>query len=204
MTLESIEIPADIEQLPVSAAAASLIESGSELADSILNNWGTSFDNLVPSNFRLVDQSLTWIHQNHLLTGRRFCELGSGFGVATLLASLQNMETVGIEIESELVEQACELADRFDLSADFYCGSFIPRNVEGILEWACETERVITDEGNVYDEIGLEFDDFDLFFTFPWPGDRPFFEFVFDAAAATNSLLLMYDGRNGMQLMRKR
>ena len=203
MTLESIEIPADIKQIPHSPNAASLIETGHGLADHVLNHWDTSFDNLVPSNFRLVDQALTWIHQKHLLTGQRFCELGSGFGVATMLASLQNMESVGIEIESELVEQACQLADRFELDADFYCGSFIPRDINGILEWACETERVVTDEDDVYDEIGLAFDDFDLFFTFPWPGDRPFFESVFDAAAATNALLLMYDGRNGMQLMRK-
>lgn len=204
MALESIEIPTDIEQLPLSETATSLIAAGNERADTILNNWDTSFDNLVPSNFRLMDQSLTWIHQNHLLTGRRFCELGSGFGVATLLASLQNLEAIGIEIESELVEQACELADRFDLRADFYCGSFIPRDIDGVLEWACETERVVTDEDDVYEEVGMAFEDFDLFFTFPWPGDRPFFEAVFDAAAATNALLLMYDGRNGMQLMRKR
>ncbi len=160
-------------------------------------------ENFVTCDFYLLDQSLTWIEQNHLLTGRRFCELGSGFGVAALLAGLRGMESVGIEIESNLVQQACDLADAVDLPTEFYCGSFVPRGVSGILELGRDVEHVETHEGEVYEEIGLEMDDFDLFFAFPWPGEHPFFEAVFEAGAAVNSLLLTYRGRDGMDLVRK-
>jgi hypothetical protein len=159
--------------------------------------------NFVPCDFHLLDQSLTWIEQNHLLTGRRVCELGSGFGVAALLASLRGLEAVGIEIESNLVEQSSNLADALGLPAKFYCGSFVPHDIAGILEVGRDVEHVETHEGEVYEEIGLGLDDFDLFFAFPWPGEHPFFEAVFQAGAADNSLLLSYRGRNGMHLVRK-
>jgi hypothetical protein len=160
-------------------------------------------ENFVPCDFHLLDQAITWIEQNHLLTGNRFCELGSGFGVAALLASLRGMESIGIEIESSLVEQSTSLAEELGLSAKFYCGSFVPRDITGILEIARDVEHVETHEGEVYEEIGLGLDDYDLFFAFPWPGEEQFFEAVFQAGAAVNSLLLSYRGRNGMHLLRK-
>ena len=95
------------------------------------------------------------------------------------------------------------MADDLGLPAKFYCGTFVPRDISGILELAREVEHVDTHEGEVYDEIGLGLDDFDLFFAFPWPGEQHFFEAVFQAGAADNSLLLSYRGRDGMHLLRK-
>ena len=203
MTLQSIHVPDEIKRLTPSPAAERLIDLANDRIEAFMLANDSVTENFVPCDFHLLDQSLTWLEQNHLLTGRRFCELGSGFGVAALLASLRGMESVGIEIESNLVEQASDLADALGLPAKFYCGSFVPRDIAGILELGRDVDHVETHEGEVYEEIGLGLDDFDLFFAFPWPGEHPFFEAVFQAGAAANSLLLSYRGRNGMHLVRK-
>ena len=204
MTLQSINIPDEIKQLPHSRAAAGLIDLANDRVEAFMQAHESVSENFVNCDFHLVDQALNWIEQNHLLTGNRFCELGSGFGVAAMLASLRGMESVGIEIESYLVEQSSDLADELGLPTKFYCDSFVPRDTAGIVELGREVEHVETHEGDVYQEIGSDMDEFDLFFAFPWPGEHHFFEAVFDAGAASNALLLRYDGRNGMHLVQKR
>lgn len=203
MTLQPIDIPEEIKTLACSADATRLIQLATEQIDAFMKDNDSVTQNFVRCDFRLLDQSLTWIEQNHLLTGQRFCELGSGFGVAALLASLRGMESVGIEIESYLVQQANDLAETLDLPAEFYCGSFVPHGISGIVELGSEVEHVEVHEDDVYEEIGLDMDDFDLFFAFPWPGEEHFFEAVFRAGAAVNSMLLTYRGRDGMHLVRK-
>jgi len=203
MPLNPINIPSDeLKNIAYPPGAESLIDHANERIETfMLANSVT--ENFVPCDFHLVAQALVWIEQNHLLAGDRFCEWGSGLGVVALLASLQGMESVGIEIESNLVEQASILADELELSTEFHCGSFIPRNIPGILELSAGYERVETHEDDVYDDVGLSLGDFDLFFAFPWPGDELFFESIFEAKAADNALLLTYRGHNGMHVCRK-
>lgn len=203
MSLEAIDISDTIKTLPHAKTAADLIDVANEKIEAFMLAHQSVSENFVPCDFHLVDQSLTWIEQNHMLSGSRFCELGSGFGVAALLASLHGLESIGIEIESNLVEQSVDLADELGLPAKFFCGSFVPRGISGILDLASEIEHVQTHEGEIYDEIGLGMEDFDLFFAFPWPGEQYFFEAVFHGGAAIGSLLLTYRGRDGMHLLRK-
>lgn len=160
-------------------------------------------ENFVTCDFHLVDQSMTWIDQQHLRPGNRFCELGSGFGVVAMLAAIRGMESVGIEIEQVLVDQSNELADDLDVDANFYCGSFVPRDAQPVADSVQDIKHVETLGGDVYDEIGMMMNDFDLFFAFPWPGEHLFFEAVFEACAADGALLLTYRGREGTSLTRK-
>lgn len=203
MTLQSINVPDEINLLEHTPAAARLIDVANERIEAFMLSQDSVSENFVPCDFHLLDQSLTWIEQNYLLTGNRFCELGSGFGVAALLASLREMESVGIELEANLVAQASLLADALSLPTKFYTGSFVPRDVAGLLELGSDIEHVETYEDDVFDEIGLDLDEFDLFFAFPWPGEHQFFEAVFEAGAADNALLLTYRGRDGMHLLRR-
>jgi hypothetical protein len=117
------------------------------------------------------------------------------------------MESIGIEIEPELTDQSIELStslgNLLSGSVDFYCGSFVPRDDLDFSELDREIENVVTDSGDVFDEVGLAMDDFDLFFAFPWPGESSFFETVVDQCAANGALLLTYGGREGMKLLRK-
>ncbi|MFP6673596.1 MAG: hypothetical protein VB878_00830 [Pirellulaceae bacterium] len=203
MALQSIEVPDSIKQITMPKQAETLIDDANRRIESFMLSGQAVIENFVRCDFQLFDQALSWIQQNHLLTGSRFIELGSGFGVATMLATMSGMESVGVEIEPRLVEQSANLADDLHIDAQFYCGSFVPRNVEDLAELATEVENVDTQEGDVYHEIGLEMDDFDLFFAFPWPGEHTFFEAIFDARAANGALLLTYRGRDGMNLVRK-
>jgi hypothetical protein len=203
MPLTSITIADEITAYPHAPEVVRLIELATDRIDTFMSENDSVTENFVRCDFQLVDQALTWIENNHLLTGNRFVEFGSGFGVAAILASMRSMEAVGIEIDSYLVEQACGLATDVNSSAEFYCGSFVPRGISGIDELGSEVEHVETQEDDIYEEIGLSLDDFDLFFAFPWPGEEHFFEAVFESGAAVNSLLLTYRGRDGMHLVRK-
>lgn len=203
MSLQLINIPDEIKCLPHSPTASHVIDLANDSIEAFMLADDVTIENFVPCDFHLLDQALSWIDQNHLLTGRHFCEFGSGFGVAAMLAATREMESVGIEIQPTLVDQANRLAGELGLSSRFYCGSFVPHDISEIIEISRDVEHVATIEGEVYEEIGLELDDFDLFFAFPWPGEEHFFESVFLAGAAVNALLLTYRGRNGMHLVRK-
>ena len=113
------------------------------------------------------------------------------------------MTASGIEIEQPLVDQANSLADQLQVDADFYCGSFIPRDIDGYANLAAEVQHVDTSAGDVYDQMGVNVDDFDMMFAFPWPGENGFFESVFERTAAQGALFLTYNGIEGIHLHRK-
>ncbi|TWT65030.1 methyltransferase domain-containing protein [Allorhodopirellula solitaria] len=203
MPLQSIPLDGSIKTLAYADQAEDLIDTANEAIETFMLADLEVIENFVTCDFHLLDQTMSWIHGNHLLTGNRFCEWGAGFGVATMLAALRGMQAVGIEIEPRLVHQAEEVAQRVGSSARFFQGSFVPRDVEGLAEIAGEVKNVETEEGDVYDEIGWEIDEFDLVFMFPWPGEESFFEHIFAACAADGALLLSYHGREGMRLLRQ-
>jgi hypothetical protein len=203
MALQPIEVPNSINRLPYAEGAEHLIDTANDAIEAFMLLDQTVIEGFVPCDFHLLDQAITWIEQNHLLTGNRFCEFGAGFGVGAMLAALRGMESIGIEIEPRLVEQASIVADELGNHAKFYCGSFVPQGAEGLTVLAGEVEHVNTDEGDVYEVIGRDLNDFDLVFAFPWHGEHGFFEAVFDACAADGALLLTYRGREGMNLVGK-
>ncbi|QDT11415.1 hypothetical protein [Planctomycetes bacterium K23_9] len=203
MSIQSIAVPDSINKIPLSAETEALIDTANEAIEAFLLADTRVIENFVTCDFYLLAQAIHWIEENHLLTGRRFCELGSGFGVGALLAADNGMESVGIEIEPVLTDQSNDLAEHLGSSAKFYCGSFVPRGVTGLLELGSDIKHVDTTEDDVFDEIGYEMSDYDLFFAFPWPGEHIFFEAVFDACASDGAMLLTYQGREGMKLVRK-
>lgn len=203
MALAPIEISESIRELPLSARAARLIDEANDRIEAFMLSDPTVRENFVTCDFTLFDQSLDWIAQHHLLTGNQFCELGSGFGVATMLAAIRGLDSVGIEIDAELAAQSSELAADLQIDAQFFRGSFVPRAMARVMEGAADLEHIQTNEQDVYAEIGLAIDDFDLFFAFPWPGEQSFFEAIFDACGADGALLLTYGGREGMRLVRR-
>jgi hypothetical protein len=61
-----------------------------------------------------------------------------------------------------------------------------------------------TDAQAAYEDLGLEPDDFDLIFAYPWPGEEQVIFDLFADCAATGALLLTYHGLEGVRLQRKR
>jgi hypothetical protein len=62
---------------------------------------------------------------------------------------------------------------------------------------------MVTEAVDAYSELGLEIDEFDIVFCFPWPTDEALTAEIFDRCASTGSLLLTYDEISGFSLRRK-
>jgi hypothetical protein len=161
-----------------------------------------------PCGFATVYQSLRAIMEAKLAPGNAFCEWGSGFGVASSLAAMLKFRAYGIEIERGLVDASKRLADDFGLPVKFVHGSFIPPGGGAYADGACANNNaeifgLVTDADNAYCELGLDPDDFDVIFAYPWPGEEPVIENLFAHYAAEGALLLTYNQYDSVRLRRK-
>ena len=122
----------------------------------------------VPSDFTAAYLALRALEESDLAPGRSFCEWGSGFGVAACLAAMLDFDACGIEAEEELVECARRLADDYGLPVQFACGSFLPAGkvADGEYAW------LITDGRCGHRELGLDPEDFDVIYAYPWPDEE--------------------------------
>lgn len=203
MSLTKIQIPDSFRDIAHTSGSEHAIDEAHEAIERFMLADEHFFSNFVNCDFHLVDQAIQWVLQNHVLTGNRFLEYGSGFGATTILAAIHGMEASGIEIESVLVAEAEKLCQGLEVDASFFCGSFVPRGIEGYSDLAIGIEHVDTSEDDVYDQIGFQMNDFDLVFAFPWPGEDGFFESVFEKTASVGAVILTYNGIEGVRLKRK-
>ena len=162
----------------------------------------------VPSDFVTVYHSLRAITEANLAPGTSLCEWGSGFGVVASLATMLEFKACGIEIERGLVDASRRLADDFGLPVEFVHGSFVPSGADADVEEAyadSSTEYfwLVTDADDAYDELGLDPDDFDVVFAYPWPGEECLIEGLFEKYAAEEALLLTYNQYNSVRIRRK-
>lgn len=157
----------------------------------------------VASDFRLSFRALDTILAQHLVSGRSFCEWGSGFGVTTLLAATLGFDACGIEIERDLVDEARQLAEDHRIEATFVDGSFIPEAGEDLAETTGDLSMLATGYPAAYEELGLEVEDFDLIYAYPWPGEEETVERLFARFAAHGALLVTYRGMHDLQVHRK-
>ena len=103
----------------------------------------------------------------------------------------------------KVVDEARQLAEDFGIPVEFVQGSMIPEGHERLFRHLGDFAHLETDAASAYDDLQLEPDDFDLIFTFPWPGEEPFAEKLFDRCAADGALLLSYHGINDLRLQRR-
>lgn len=163
----------------------------------------------VPCDFVEAHHALSQVLALNLAPGGRFAEWGSGVGVVTCLASLLGMDAIGIEIERDLVDIAEALAEDHSIEAEFVSGSFVPEGGEFVLEDnAYNLARDVTwlqpGGDDAYEHLGLDPDDFDFVFAYPWPGEEQTIFDLFAEYAAVGALLMTHHGENGMRLQRKR
>ena len=199
--LIDIELTPDSRPLPSDVAA--LIVDANQRIESLQDNSRAAMPAFVPSNFEVVYRALSGVHSANLTTGRRFLEWGSGIGVITCLATQLDFDSIGIEIEQPLVDIANQLAESHSIDAQFACGSFVPHAAEVHLESPDDFAWMTTDAPSAYEDLGLEPDDFDLIFAYPWPGEEQVIFDLFANHGATGALLLTYHGMEGVRLQRK-
>lgn len=205
-----VEAPFDLQAVALPRRVRELLDDADDLVERFhQEHRDTPVPAFVPCDFVQAFQALQAVVAGNLATGHRFCEWGSGIGTVTCVASLLGFDAVGIEIEPDLVAVAETLADDHGIEAEFVRGSFVPPGGDDCLDaHAAELDREVTwlrtDGEDAYELIGLDPDDFDVVFAYPWPGEE---EVIFDLFAefgAVGALLLTHHGENGMRLQRKR
>ena len=153
----------------------------------------------LPSNPEKVFAAITTLKESGLLRGDVFCEWGSGFGIATCMASLIGFKSYGIEIEDGLVKLSTQLARDLSIPAEYLCTSYLPEGYEEcegiggkdlLPPQATTSGGAIIDTTPLYD--GLDPGEVDLFFVYPWPGQEEFMMDLFDEIASEDAILLIY------------
>jgi hypothetical protein len=153
----------------------------------------------VPSDFTAVYTALRALEESDLAPGRYFCEWGSGFGVAACLAAMLGFDACGIEAEEELVDCARRLADDFGLPVQFACGSFLPAGkvADGEFAW------LVTGAPCGHRELGLDPEDFDVIYAYPWPDEERLTADLFARVARPGAVLASYHGEGEVRLRKK-
>ncbi len=153
----------------------------------------------LPSNPEKVFAAIATLKESGILRGDVFCEWGSGFGIATCMASLLGFKAYGIEVEDGLVKLSTELAQDLSIPAEYLCTSYLPEGYEEcegiggkdlLPPQATTSGGAIIDTTPLYD--GLDPGEVDLFFVYPWPGQEEFMMELFDEVASEDAILLIY------------
>src|SRR6187402_2253702 len=98
--LRPIKLP-DLRQSPTTSPEVErlLDEAARRIDQFLLTPKRVANHFFVSSDFRGVDACLGWILQRQLSPGMAFCEWGSGYGIATMLAALRGFDACGLEVQ---------------------------------------------------------------------------------------------------------
>ena len=171
---------------------------------------GRRYPRYLPSNPAAVFAGIVELQESGLLRGNTFCEWGSGFGIATCMASLLGFEAYGIEIEDHLADLSIQLAQDFNIPVEILCTSYLPEGyeeIEGIGGKDLLPPQASVSGGQKIDTTptydGLDPDDVDLFFVYPWPGQEEFMMDLFHEVASEDALLLIHHADNSTTAYRR-
>jgi precorrin-6B methylase 2 len=204
MALVPVTLP---DALPAATPAASALieDAGERIRDFLESRLDEPIHAFVPCDFWLVCRALVHVAASHLAPGNLFCEWGSGAGAVTCLAALAGFDARGIEFEADLVDLARALAADHGVEAEFVRGNFVPNAGQRIAEEVSEFEWLAVGGQEAYAAMGMDVDDFDVIFAYPWPGEEQVVLRLFDRFAADGALLMTYNGEaEGMKLFRRR
>jgi hypothetical protein len=152
------ELPIRLSDRPLSDAAAEFLREGRARFKSV-----NCFD-FVPSDYELL-----WRVFDAQERGR-FCEWGSGFGLATGVAELLGFDAFGIEIDTKLADASRRLLADFQLKSPIETLDYLdsPRSA-------------------------------DLYFVYCWPGRMAATEAHFEQTAPHGARLLICHGQSDVR-----
>ena len=202
MSLKEVEFTVSDDELPPSVAAF-LDEAEERIRTFQEELRGATIPAFVPSDFKMVYQALAAVKERNLAPGTLFLEWGSGFGVVAGLAALLGFDSHAIEINHDLMDGAEALSDDFGYQVEFARGTFVPEGGDGYLDQTNEFEWLSPGGACGYESLGLEADDFDVIFAYPWPGEEIVVENLFDRFGAEGALLVTYHGIEELRIRRK-
>lgn len=130
--------------------------------------------------------------------GLRFLEWGSATGVITVMADVMGFDACGIELDSALHAQAVALAARFDSSARFAHGSFLPAGYQWRTRDGDTRTGTIGTGPSGYLQLGRALDDFDVVFGYPWDGESAMMLDLMRQYGRADALLLLCSAADGI------
>jgi len=131
--------------------------------------------------------------------GLKFLEWGSANGVITIMADLIGFEAFGIELDSDLVLTARDLAERYRSEARFAAGSFVPAGYQWSPTSGDGRTATVGTGASGYLELAHPLDDFDVVFGYPWGGEEPMMIDLMNAYGRPDAYLLLHTVNNGVQ-----
>ncbi|YCM43166.1 hypothetical protein V2O64_17805 [Verrucomicrobiaceae bacterium 227] len=198
MSLEQLPLILKTKEVPNDVAT--MLAEADRRCDAFFDSGlGRRYPRYLPSDPAVVHAAIVALKESGHLQGNVFCEWGCGFGIATCLASLLGFEAYGIEIEDGLADLATQLAADLKIPVEILCTSFLPEGYEeceGVGGKDLLVPEVITSRGETIDTTptydGLDPDEIDLFFAYPWPGQEELMMDLFKAIASEDAVLLIY------------
>lgn len=181
MSVERIELPIPPARIPHHLEVLLDETSGP------LSEWQSDSDlhTFVPADYVLVFDALMALRPQMVSRPPKFVEWGSGFGIATILASALGWKASGIEIQPPLVEESRAIASAFGFTPTFHEGSFFPSDQQVIkkLDSLCAEAEVI--------------------YVYPWPDQEVEIFDLFDRKASPGAWLMAYYGIEDLRIFRK-
>ena len=201
MALEDLPVTSDGSEVPEEITAF-LDEADRYIQEYFARGPERPIGGFVPSDYPSIYRTLVGLRELGFDPGL-FLEWGSGFGVVSGMAATLGHEAHGIEIDSDLIEPAVELLEEHELEVELHAGSYVPGDFDDT-EHPEDFEFLTVVPGpSAYDEIGMDLDEFDVVFVFPWPGTESLHFDMFDRYAAPGAILITHHGVNGNRVQRK-
>jgi SAM-dependent methyltransferase len=203
VALTSLDLAIDPSRPIPPRVQAFLADASARVEAFIENTLDDPVAGFVPSDYLMVNRALEAISTVAGGSGGAFCEWGSGLGVIACLAAMVGFDAVGIEIEARLVEASRQLARDHRINAQFVLGSYVPDG--HVPDDDTDESHVMTLESGraAYEELGLDVDDFDCIFAYPWPGEDDVVTEIFRRYAARGAILVTFHGQDGLLVRRK-
>lgn len=201
--LTRIQIPSSVDSTPIPDELAAQITSARGEIEAFQDRWDRpQIEQFVAADYHLVYQCLNWTLQFQPRLGQRFLEWGSGFSIVSAIAAEMGLNSFGIEAEPDLLAMGRKTIQTWNVSVELVEGNFLPPGAAQLSDDPM-LPSLSHDVADGYQTIGLDLDDFALVYSYPWPGEDDFHEFVFDRYAASGALLMLFCGPNDVRLWRK-
>jgi len=201
--LTRIQIPSSVDSTPIPDELAARITSARGEIEAFQDRWDRpQIEQFVAADYHLVYQCLNWTLQFQPRLGQRFLEWGSGFSIVSAIAAEMGLNSFGIEAEPDLLAMGRKTIQTWNVSVELVEGNFLPPGAAQLSDDPM-LPSLSHDVADGYQTIGLDLDDFALVYSYPWPGEDDFHEFVFDRYAASGALLMLFCGPNDVRLWRK-
>jgi hypothetical protein len=201
--LTRISVPSSVDRIAVPADISARIAADCRRIEAFQDRWDRpQMEQFVAADYLHVYQALDWVLGSQLLTGRRFLEWGCGFAVVSAIASLFNLDVIGIEAEADLLREGHQTIASWSAPVELIHGNFLPPGSESLAD-----DPTLPSLGHqvpcAYEQLGLDLDDFAIVYAYPWPGEDDFHEAVFNHFGGVGSLLMLFCGPNDIRLWRK-